>query len=419
MFMHIYINPPYHTPILTLTYSGTGASAIYSLLATSLRPRWTMHGTEIDSKSFAYARRNIALNNLTSRIHAHLSPSPEAPLIPFEKLSEGAEDSRRLDFTMCNPPFYSSVEDLATSKTFKSQKPTAICTGADIEMICEGGDIGFVLHMLDESLILRDKIQWYTSMLGKLSSAYTLVTRLKEGGISNWAVSSLRKNGKTKRWVVGWSFGDRRPRWDVCCDGDIPAALLPQTTVMSVRTSPLMGKEVEDTLNASLDALDLDWTWNGETRTGVGSARGNVWSRSARRKRKRDEVEHSPTDKPTNSENRKVDSDTVQSGSDKKMVDTSKEKGEEIALAFKISFSSGSTSSVMALPETSAPTGTKVTNDDSVTNNETVEAGDMQIRWLQGHDWGLFESFSGMLRRAITVQVNLRTQETDKAKSGS
>ena len=182
-----------------------GASCIYPLLASS-RENYTLYGTDIDPHSLSSAQENVDINALSSRIHVRLS-TPDSPLFPLKAL--GVE---KLDFTMCNPPFYSSKEDMDSSELAKGKPPSAVCTGADVEMICEGGDVGFVLRMVEESLILREKVQWYTSMLGKLSSAYKVVDRLKEVGVGNWAVACLKGGTKTRRWVIGWSFGDRRPR---------------------------------------------------------------------------------------------------------------------------------------------------------------------------------------------------------------
>jgi 23S rRNA (adenine1618-N6)-methyltransferase len=78
-------------------------------------------------------------------------------------------------------------------------------------MICPGGDAGFVLRMVEESRQLKDTVRWYTSMLGKLSSVHQVIDRLKEIGINNWAVTLLRAGNKTRRWAVGWSYGNRRP----------------------------------------------------------------------------------------------------------------------------------------------------------------------------------------------------------------
>jgi len=192
---------------------GTGSSAIYPLLGCSSRPSWHLIGTELDSRSFSYATQNVEANDLSSRIQLHKVSSPSDPLIPLDAL--GVD---KVDFTMCNPPFFTSTTDMTATHLTKSRSPSAICSGAPVEMIYDagdggsGGDLGFVMRMLDESMVLRERVQWYTSMLGKLASATALVQALKERGVSNWAVTSLQAGNVTRRWVVGWSFGDRRAR---------------------------------------------------------------------------------------------------------------------------------------------------------------------------------------------------------------
>jgi len=164
-----------------------------------------MLGTDIDPQNFSYANNNIERNGLESRIRTKLNTAEDALVSPK------AFDLDNLDFVMCNPPFYSSAEDLAISSAGKSGPPSAVCTGAEVEMICPGGDAGFVLRMVGESRELKDTVRWYTSMLGKLSSVHQVIDRLKEIGVTNWAVTLLRAGNKTRRWAVGWSFGDRRP----------------------------------------------------------------------------------------------------------------------------------------------------------------------------------------------------------------
>lgn len=85
------------------------------------------------------------------------------------------------------------------------------CTGTEVEMVTRGGEVAFVKQMIDESLQLRDRIQWYTSMLGKLSSINVLVETLIKHGVTNFAVTEFEQGSKTKRWAVAWSWGDRRP----------------------------------------------------------------------------------------------------------------------------------------------------------------------------------------------------------------
>jgi len=112
---------------------------------------------------------------------------------------------------MCNPPFYTSREEMLQLSENKAQEPSSVCTGADVEMVAPGGEVAFVARMIEESLYLRTQIQWYTSMLGKLSSVSALVEKLMKHGNQNYAVTEFVQGSKTKRWALAWSWGDRRP----------------------------------------------------------------------------------------------------------------------------------------------------------------------------------------------------------------
>jgi 23S rRNA (adenine1618-N6)-methyltransferase len=186
---------------------GTGASAIYPILALKTRPSWYMCATDIDERSLTYAKKNLQVNGLEPRAQVLLT-EPSDPLIPLSAL--GFE---KLDFTMCNPPFFSTEEEMNNSLQGKGKndKPRSICTGTPTEMVCSGGDLGFVSRIFDESKKLHDKVQWYSAMFGKLASANAMVQKLRENKVSNFAVCNLFVSGKTRRWAVAWSFGDLRP----------------------------------------------------------------------------------------------------------------------------------------------------------------------------------------------------------------
>lgn len=119
--------------------------------------------------------------------------------------------SPSLDFTLCNPPFYTSAEDLISSASLKQRPPFTACTGSETEMVCKGGEVSFVSQMIVESLQLRDGVQWYTSMLGKFSSLSKVIEQLKEYKVDNYAVTEFIQGTRTRRWAVAWSFNDRRP----------------------------------------------------------------------------------------------------------------------------------------------------------------------------------------------------------------
>ena len=79
-------------------------------------------------------------------------------------------------------------------------------------MVTPGGEIAFVSRMIEESVTMKTRCQWYTSMLGKLSSVGIIVEKLKEIGVTNFAVKEFVQGGKTRRWGVAWSWDAMRPR---------------------------------------------------------------------------------------------------------------------------------------------------------------------------------------------------------------
>ncbi|GAA6055031.1 hypothetical protein JCM3770_006703 [Rhodotorula araucariae] len=202
---------------------GTGASAIYPLLAVrTLEPSSeasssrntypssssfvTMLATDIDAHSLEYARRNVTQTGLSGRISV-FEAEPEGALFPQKVLD--SFDS--IDFMMCNPPFYSSQDEIDATLAAKELEPFAKCTGAENEMVTPGGEVAFVSRMVEESHKLgKDKIRWFTSLLGKHSSIGPLVELLKAKQILNYHVHALPPHGHTVRWVLSWSLQDRR-----------------------------------------------------------------------------------------------------------------------------------------------------------------------------------------------------------------
>ncbi|KAF8630603.1 hypothetical protein AX15_002830 [Amanita polypyramis BW_CC] len=181
---------------------GTGASAIYPLLGCSAEGNWKFVATELDETSFSYAKRNIELNGLTERIHLIKTANNDPILSPLELYP-----TISFDFIMCNPPFYESTEEMASSAIAKELPPNAVCTGAEVEMITPGGELGFLGQMVGESVRYRNRCRWYTSMLGKFSSVLRLVKLFRESTISNYAVTEFVQ-GQTRRWAIAWSFSD-------------------------------------------------------------------------------------------------------------------------------------------------------------------------------------------------------------------
>lgn len=322
---------------------GVGASCIYPLLACATHPSWRMLGTDIDDHSLSYASQNVSTNGFDDRIKLKKTEN-NAPLIPLD--SAGIEE---IDFVMCNPPFYSSEDDMARAYDAKTLPPIAVCTGAPNEMICPDGDIGFATRIFEESLRLRTRVRWYSCMLGRLTSAQQLVAKLKANDITNFAVTNLKAGQKTARWAVAWSCHDRRPANGIARHGDLVLAILPPTTERTIHMDNVTAPGLSLQINTKMQQLDLRWSWQSETYTGTAVAEGNVWSRSARRRKQHHQV-------------------IASKGGDREMKDHDAEQA--VALAVRI----------------------------------RCQDYGLQIRWLRGHDPVLFESFIGMIKTTLGLR---------------
>ncbi|KAI1332413.1 hypothetical protein F5Y16DRAFT_394487 [Xylariaceae sp. FL0255] len=336
---------------------GTGASLIYPLLGCVQRP-WHFIATDIDPTSLSYARRNARINDLQSRIQI-LDRTASDSLIPLDDLDLGS-----IDFVMVNPPFYSSYSELEALAAKKQQPPNSACTGAPIEMVCEGGEVAFVQRLIKESTVLKERVQWYTAMLGKQSSLETLVNRLKEHSISNYAIKAFIQGNKTRRWAMAWSFINRRPSLNSSRGIDVHAAksIMPSPTEMIINAylagDPLnLIDRLEKIIDDAMTSLDLtSWNWDEKHHRGIGFSPGNVWSRAYRRRKARGELRETAA------------------------VDSSPSDVLECKFGFSISL---------------AP---QKQPDNSGTASVVV-------RWHQGDDYSVFESFVGIVRSRIRAEA--------------
>jgi len=137
------------------------------------------------------AKRNVELNGWQNDIDVRLVASNGAILT---NLVEGTE---RIDFCMCNPPFFEEI-----SQTGLNRK--VVCTGTIQEMVVEGGEKQFVSRMIEESILLQDRIRWYTAMIGRKEDLKSLLKRLRTKGIVNVRTTEFHQ-GRTTRWGLGWS----------------------------------------------------------------------------------------------------------------------------------------------------------------------------------------------------------------------
>ncbi|WFD44228.1 hypothetical protein MPSI1_002894 [Malassezia psittaci] len=297
---------------------GTGSIAIYACLACKRNPLWSIVGTDIDADAIEHAKRTLdgdmsrcddckvtSTAQLRSRIQLiHTHGSFLDMLHLDEQYAESHESRQKVayHFSMCNPPFYASQEERQES-TDKKQVAKTWTAGSQHELYTPGGELAFILRLFEESQQWCEQIVWYSSMLGKLTSVYAFVDHLRGVKHSNYAVTELVQ-GRTKRWVVAWSFrGSRLP--DSLGRG-IPK-IAPASTLRAMQCEHLLNEHNSTCTTAQfLSSLDIT------TSEGVHShpIHANdsqcfaldffspVWTRSARRKRARLESCEIQNDRP-------------------------------------------------------------------------------------------------------------------------
>ena len=156
---------------------GTGSSLIYPIIAIS-DYCWRMVASEYDKKSVDSAKQIITKNEfLSGKVELRIQ---ENAIQIFEDIIKPDD---YFDFTMCNPPFFSSQSDAVHASSRKKrnlkQEPTKDNNfqGSSNELWCDGGEYVFVRNMIKESQSFNTSCYWYTSLISVSYTHLTLPTK--------------------------------------------------------------------------------------------------------------------------------------------------------------------------------------------------------------------------------------------------
>lgn len=194
---------------------GAGTSCIYPLLGHSLYG-WKFVATDISSQAINNIKLILASNPKHQKhIKTRFQKSPQSILKNLIKPDE------KFDFTMCNPPFYSSAEEaLLSSKTKvknlnanklkKGQTKTTIKEnhpsnfgGKNAELWCPGGELEFIKNMIQESVDFKDQVGWFSSLVSQKSNLAPLRVYLKNLGFTQVREIQM-KHGKKISHILAW-----------------------------------------------------------------------------------------------------------------------------------------------------------------------------------------------------------------------
>ena len=181
-------------------------------------------------------------------------------------------------------------------------------------------------------------------------------------------------------------------------------AILPFPTEFVIALSPSTPRgDIVAAVQKELSALAVQWTCDAATSTGLCFATGNVWSRSARRKRR----------KPDHAGAGSVE---IESSGKKVKTDEHVEINAQLPASTPASSSTSISNTAHEQRTLNDPdAGSRGSAEDAAEDNDDddvrtsaklgvrimVDTDCVRVEWLKGRDSVLWESFCGMLKRAV------------------
>ena len=115
-----------------------------------------------------------------------------------------------IDISICNPPFYSSSEEAAAEaakkrKNLKIKSSKLNFGGKDSELWCLGGEVNFILRMIQESKEVQNNCRFFSSLVSKADSLPPIYKELKKVKAKEIRTIDMAQGQKRSR-LVAWTF---------------------------------------------------------------------------------------------------------------------------------------------------------------------------------------------------------------------
>lgn len=183
---------------------GTGANCIYPLIGAS-EYGWSFVGAEVDPAAWRWAQKMVRTNpSVKELIECRLQKSAAQC---FHGIIQRGE---HFDLTMCNPPFHASAEEAAAGTQRKLRNLGGKKTGLNFggranELWCEGGELGFIRRMIEESAPFAGQCGWFTTLVSKSENLGPLEKSLRKVKAAEVRVIDMAQGQKKSR-VLAWRF---------------------------------------------------------------------------------------------------------------------------------------------------------------------------------------------------------------------
>ncbi len=183
---------------------GMGANCIYPLVGSS-EYGWSFVGAEVDPVAWRWAHKIVAANpGVADLIECRLQKSAAHC---FRGIIQNGE---RFDLTLCNPPFHSSAEEAAAGTQRKLRNLGGKNTGLNFggkanELWCEGGELGFIRRMIEESSEFAGQCGWFTTLVSKSEHLPRLEQALRKVKAAEVKIIYMAQGQKKSR-ILAWRF---------------------------------------------------------------------------------------------------------------------------------------------------------------------------------------------------------------------
>tara|TARA_R110001583_G_scaffold50116_1_gene156407 strand:+ start:1685 stop:2572 length:888 start_codon:yes stop_codon:yes gene_type:complete len=185
---------------------GTGANGIYCILGAQYF-KWSMIGSECDDKAIGIVKANIQpTKTLEDRVQVRHQTNKS---FLFKGIIQSGE---QFDFTVCNPPFHSTKEEAQRGSRRKLKNLVGTSNTDELklnfegqanELWCNGGEALFIKRLIKESVLFKDQVRVFTSLVAKADNLPKIEKQLKKAK-ADYHIVPMDQGNKKSRIILWW-----------------------------------------------------------------------------------------------------------------------------------------------------------------------------------------------------------------------
>lgn len=217
---------------------GVGANAIYPIIGVTSYD-WSFVGSDVDEAAVKSAKVIASKNSVLANKFQVRKQTNSAHIF-----NGVIEENERFTFTMCNPPFHKSAQDalsgtrrktsnltrnkqkrgggkftdnrdqglghrtsklLGKNASYQKQDANLNFAGQANELWCEGGELAFIQRMVQESVSVKNNVEWFTCLVSKSAHLRPIETSINYYGATQCKVIDMGQGSKVSRFIA-WTF---------------------------------------------------------------------------------------------------------------------------------------------------------------------------------------------------------------------